>query len=76
MKNKLTKLTNNLGFIISITTLVLLLIDNRSEIKQLVKKMMEKESYVKFKEDVSETFSTYGNKATKIYKKAIEIIEE
>jgi hypothetical protein len=75
-KEKLFKLFNNLWFIISVVTLILTIVDNIDEIKACIKKLLERESYIKFKNDVSDIFSTYGNKMVKIQKQAVKILEE
>lgn len=76
MKEKFKKLTSNLWFIISVVSLVMLLIDNREEIKALWKSMLERESYIKFKDEAINTFSTYTDKTSRIVDKAKEIIKE
>lgn len=76
MMDKIKKLTNNFTFIISVVTLVLLLIDNRDEVKQCVKELLQKDSWIKFSNDIKSTFSSYTDKAKRIYKHAIEILGE
>lgn len=76
IKEKIKKLFNNVWFVISLVTLLLVVVDNREEIKQCVKELLNKESYVNFKNDIVKTFSSYTDKVSRIYTQAIGIIAE
>ena len=74
MKEKLGKLMNSFSFVIAVVTLVLLVIDNREEIEECVKKLLQKESWINFVQDVSEVFAAYNAKVKRVYDKAKEIL--
>jgi len=62
MKERLSKLTNNLSFIVAVVAFILFLYENKNEIQNFLKEISKKESWIKFKDDLNTAFTTFNKK--------------